>query len=1482
MKLNFHLSQTPSWFLRICLATIMALAFANIPAQAQTTYIEWSGTIRSLQTGGLPYQPFVFERWNGVNPTTYVAGITDRFGRFNNIRWEDCSPGVGFLYRPIIFLSDGTLSSMNQVWSSGCGNYNDDADWYLLSGQNPQAGYRYNAGPTSCPISSVGQPVNVTNGNMWLQHADYAWPGVEKLNVTRTYNSTVQESGVFGFGWSSPFDRHLVTMNQALVQLDVASGRRVDFLSTGSGQYVAATPDFYGQLTKIGSDYQITWKDGQIWYFSQSGTLQWETDRNGNQTNYSYNANNQLIGVVDPFGHSLTITPNANGTISQINDSIGAVAVATYGYDPTGALLKTVTYSDGSMYKFDYDTTTAPGKTLLTTVKDALDNILENHVYDSTGRAITSEKHGAIEKYEFDYAGWTATAPFTLVKHKKNAIDPYIETKYYIDRRGRNVVVKTEGLCGCGGAGAETVTYEYDNRANVTKKTDALDHITTYAYDPSGNLTTQTDVFGTQKFTYNTFGEVLTYQDRVDSQSQNPAVYTQVNTWDTNGNLKTITDALGKVTTIEYPSTNNKGLPDSIKDARNNITKFKWFPNSNLLDEIEDPYGKKTKFTWDARARILTATNALNHTTTYDYHAATPADRQVDITYPNLDKITYKYNIRRLLESVTDERNKVTAYEFDPQYRLTKITDPLGHFKQFGYDLMSNMTSYTDPLGKVTNHAFDDFNRLKQIDYPAAEAGATPLTEKFEYDKTGRIKKYFDTANRLTEYAYDDVNRTNTITNPELEVTTLKYNQRFQTTEVKDALNQIYQFTNDPMGHVLSQTRAGATMTYEYNEVGARKKRVDYQGRETKYTYDNLNRLREIEYLPTNEVGTNPTPIANSKSTYVYDDISRLTSATNSTGTVSFTYDNRNRIKSTTDVFGHLLEYEYERTSGVNQQRLKFDGAMYAAYNFDDAERLSSLVNSADSSTISFGYDNEDKLTSRTYPNGVTTSYSYFDNDNLKRLTDSGTTGTLFDRQYTYNSANQIETITEPANTRTFGYDLADRLKTVTASNNQNESYTFDDVGNRTASHRASSYTYQQNQYNRLETAVTPSQTLKYGYDANGSMTTKAEGSNFWRYVWDYENRMGAASSRKQSVRYKYDALGRRVQRAVVGGKDENTKFIYDGQDVLADDNAGTLTKYQNGLGIDNKLRVQTGNDAKYFVADHLGSTNGLTDSTGSLTSQTAYDSFGNQTGTLATRYGFTGRERDDTTGLMYYRARFYDPNLGRFISEDPIGFGGGDLNLYGYVSNSPGSFTDPSGLCPFCHYGDPLTFWTNGADQLDDVFNTAQDFYGVDPPIGWNPINPTEPMRFFDTLRGSADMLRCGSGLGQAIYSEDENGYGLAAFGAMDVQRCSALFATLASPFAGAGGASATTEACEIGVQPRSFNPFKGKTAPEIDQMFRNKGYQPRGPDPMNGRGTYVNPKTGRGYHIDANHPLPKGPHVGVHRPRNLRDRIATRDFGL
>ncbi len=101
-----------------------------------------------------------------------------------------------------------------------------------------------------------------------------------------------------------------------------------------------------------------------------------------------------------------------------------------------------------------------------------------------------------------------------------------------------------------------------------------------------------------------------------------------------------------------------------------------------------------------------------------------------------------------------------------------------------------------------------------------------------------------------------------------------------------------------------------------------------------------------------------------------------------------------------------------------------------------------------------------------------------------------------------------------------------------------------------------------------------------------------------------------------------------------------------------------------------------------YYLADHLGSATALTNKQGHLLEQISYDSYGNSTGSASTRYDYTGRERDSLTGLLHYRARWYDPQLGRFISEDPIGLAGG-INSFAYVRNNPARFSDPSGLCP-------------------------------------------------------------------------------------------------------------------------------------------------------------------------------------------------------
>ena len=967
----------------------------------------------------------------------------------------------------------------------------------------------------------------------------------------------------------------------------------------------------------------------------------WQKDKNGNQTTLSYNSSDILTGISDSFGRSLTITTGANGNVSKISDSLGTVA--DYVYEPSTSKLTTVIYQDGSKFKFAYDTTTVPGKVLLTTVQDAYDNIVETHQYNSQGKATTSEKHGGVEKYILDYS----PGDHTDVTDARGNITKF----YFVRKNAFNLITKTEGFCSCGGS-SQSTQFTYDDRLNLVKITDALNRETVYTYDGNRNVTAVTDILGTQTFTYNSLGEVLTATDRMGGMT--------ANTYSSTGSLLTTSDPQNNTTTFTY---NSLGQPATVKDALDRVTTLTW-DSQGRMTKVKDANNRETNFAYDARARITGVTNAKAETTSFNYDLN---NRLNKITYPDTTFTSVTYDLAGRRTAVTDPLGHATTYGYDGAYRMISVTDALNQSTSFVYDLMSNMVSQTDALGNVTDFEYDDFNRLKQVKYPFPVAGGTRLEENFTYDLVGRPKTHIDTAGRTTTYVYDDPNKKISITDPMSQVTQFEYNARSQVTKVKDALNQEYLFTFDPLGRKLTETRAGTTMSFEYDAVGNRKKRTDHAGRISQYTYDNLNRLTKIDY------GTNPSEGGTSKQ-YAYDELSRLVSAINEAGTVAFTYDNRNRLKTETDVFGHVVEYGYDAAN--RRTLLKLDGSNLATYAFDNADRLTGITNSSDGTTTSFAYDIADRLTSRAYPNGVTTTYDYDGMSRLKRLKDDNSSATLFDRQYSYNSANQISQIVEPSSSGLFGYDNVNRLTSVTGGST--ESYVFDVVGNRTASHLSSSYSY--SPFNKL----TATQTATYNFDPNGNTVAKAEGSNFWRYGFDHENQVTSVANRRQTVRYVYDALGRRVRRHIKGSK-ENTKFTYEGEDVLLDDDVVTgATKYLNGPGIDNKLRQTNGSTTSYFLADHLGSTNGLTNAVGAVTASNSYDSFGNPSNlTFPTRYQFTGREFDNFTGLQYSRARFYDPKLGRFISEDPIGFGGGDINLFGYVRNQPMMVRDSRGLFP-------------------------------------------------------------------------------------------------------------------------------------------------------------------------------------------------------
>ena len=1170
-----------------------------------------------------------------------------------------------------------------------------------------------NAGLTPCN-SSIPRPVNVTNGNMYLQQTDYQLPGAgEAIAITRTYNSISPNIGLFGRGWTTGYDETVTTDVNNRLQLSMPDGRLI----------YSATPDFFGQMVKNGDgSYTVTFKDGRVHQFNSSGKLLSQTDRQGNQTTLAYNSSGKLISITDPFGRMLSINTNGSGQVLSIGDTMGTIASYTYG---SGNLLLSVSYADNSRFQFSY--ADASGL-LLTAVTDALGNVVEHHDYDSQGRATTSEAHGGVERYSLNYVSSSETDVTDALGHV---------TKYfYSNISGRSVVTRVEGLCSCGGS-SQVQAWTYDNQANVTARTDALNHTNTFTYDAEGNRLTATDATGTVTYTYNSLGEVLTGTDQMNGVS--------INTYDSFGNLLTTSDALNNTTTFAYDA---RGQLLTMTNALGKVTRLTWDP-SGRLTQATDALNNTTNFVYDARGRLTSSTNALSFVNRYAYD---PAGRVNKITRPDNSFITFTYDLAGRRTKVTDALNNSTSFAYDGAYRLISVTDAALKAKTFSYDLMSNLTGTTDALAQATNYEYDDFNRLVKVIYPPASIGGSRLEEFIAYDALGNVTSRTDTANRVTTLEYDNANRLLKVTDPALQITLYEYNARSNVTALIDAVNQRYTFDYDALSRVRTSTRAGLQMSFAYDAAGNRIQRTDYNNTTTSYTYDALNRLTKITYPDTSTVN------------YGYDKLSQLTNAANINGAVSFTYDNLGRATSTTDVFGQVLNYTYDAND--RRTRLSLGALTNATYTYDAVNRLTEITDGA-KDAVSYLYDATGKLTSRTLPNGVATAYTYDGLDRLTRLKDAKRNKVIADNEYSYNNAGDITQNVDQSGTHTYGYDLLARLTSATYTGTAAESYAYDGVGNRTSSHKSATYSYQP--FDRLVSTSTAT----YIYNNNGNMISKSDASGTTQFVWDFENRLTqVVTPSSGSVSYKYDALGRRIQRAPSSGV--STNFIYDGQEVVKDINSdGSTVEYLNGPGNDNKIRQQGGSHSStyYFSQDHLGSTTALTGTNGKLIEQISYDAFGNSDGSTRTRYDYTGRERDPDTGLLYYRARFYDPQLGRFISEDPIGLAGG-INTFAYVGNNPQNGRDPSGLYEEdvhyyltyflamktgCFSDDQAREIANGDQGVDENLNTRPAFGDTERQRQINAfyhgLHPGSHQPYLDAHWMNATMGRSGSLSGLGTY---------------------------------------------------------------------------------------------------------------------------------
>jgi RHS repeat-associated protein len=348
-------------------------------------------------------------------------------------------------------------------------------------------------------------------------------------------------------------------------------------------------------------------------------------------------------------------------------------------------------------------------------------------------------------------------------------------------------------------------------------------------------------------------------------------------------------------------------------------------------------------------------------------------------------------------------------------------------------------------------------------------------------------------------------------------------------------------------------------------------------------------------------------------------------------------------------------------------------------YTYDTLNRLTNLTNSW-AGSFGFSYDALGRRTQMTRPNGISTSYSYDNLSHLLSVLHQLSGSTIDGTSYTVDPAgNRTAKTDQLANVTTnYGYDSIYQLLSATQGGTTTESYTYDPVGNRLNSLGVSSYT------NNSSNELTADSSASFAYDYNGNTTSKTVSSATTNYAWDYENRMTSITLPNSggTITFKYDPFGRRIYKSSSSG---TSVFAYDGDNLVEETNfSGTaVARYSQSLNIDEPLAMLRSSTTSFYQADGLGSVTSLSSSTGSLAQTYTFDSFGNQTassGSVTNPFRYTGREFDSETGLYYYRARYYDPTIGRFLSEDPLRFKGDGTNFYAYAANAPTNCTDPTG----------------------------------------------------------------------------------------------------------------------------------------------------------------------------------------------------------